>query len=199
MHYVPIHILAEILGCRVCSTMIALHHLTGCDSTSKFGGKSSALKPNAAHYLQNFGKDPNNTNLEMAEEFLVNVYKPGTKCKTLDELRYHLYHHGKKTILNLPPTSRAIGHIHRAFFGTYRQLHCLDRQQLYPQNFGYTESDGNLQPDRLLIPDNFPMPCTCTSCSTVFCSCRKLGIACCPYCKCKLLDETKCKNNPLNS
>ena len=113
--------------------MIALYHLTGCDSTSKCDGKSSALKSNAAHNLQNLGKDPNNINLEMAEEFLANVYKPGTKCKTIDELRYHLYYHSKKTILNLPPTSRAIeGYIRRALFGTNLQLHCLDRQQLDP-------------------------------------------------------------------
>ena len=127
-HYVRLHILAERLGHKVCKTMISVHHLTGCDSTSKFGGKSSALKSNAAHYLQNFGKDPNIINLEMAEEFLVNVYKPGTKCKTLDELRYNLYHHSKKTILNLPPTSHAIGHIRRAFFGTYLYTVTLLRQ-----------------------------------------------------------------------
>ncbi|XP_064105959.1 uncharacterized protein LOC135215330 [Macrobrachium nipponense] len=85
--YVPLHILAERLGHKFCSTMTALHHLTRCDSTSEFGGKSSALKSKAAHYLHNFGKDPNNINLEMAKEFLVNVYKPGTKCKTLVEFR----------------------------------------------------------------------------------------------------------------
>ena len=73
--------LAERLGCKVCTTKIAFHNLTGCDSTRKFGGISSTLKSNAARYLQNYGVDSNNIILQMAEEFLVNVYKPLTKCK----------------------------------------------------------------------------------------------------------------------
>lgn len=199
--YVPLHILAERLGHETCSTLIAVHHLTGCDSTSKFGTKASALKPKASKYLHNFGKDHNEIDLDMAEEYLCKVYKAGTTCKTLDELRYHLYHHSKKTILGLPPTSRAAeGHIRRAFFGTYQQLHCLDRPDLDPRNFGYIECDGNLQPDRLqsLLPEDFPMPCKCPSCATARCSCRKIDIGCCPYCKCKSQDAIKCKN-PLNN
>lgn len=73
-----------------------LHHLTGCDSVSKFGTKAAALKANPEHYLHDFGKDPNGIDFDLVEEFLVNVYKCGTNCKSMDELRYHLYHHSVK-------------------------------------------------------------------------------------------------------
>ena len=114
--------------------------------------------------------------MDMAERFLLNVYKPGTKCKTFDELRYQLYYQSKKTILSLPPTSRSVeGHILRAFYGTYLQLHCLENTNLDPRSFGYIEADENLYPDRfqLLLPEDFPVPCKCVSCATVRCSCRK--------------------------
>ena len=169
MRYIPLHTLADRLDTHVCKVLIPLHHLTGCDSTSKFGTKAAGLKANPGHYLCDFGKDPNDIDFGLVEEFLVNVYKSGTHCKSMDELRYHLYHHhSKKTILDLPPTSHSIkGHILRAFHGTYLRLHCLDRPQLDPQSFGFSQEDGIMQPDRLqiLLPDDFPMPCKCKSCA----------------------------------
>ena len=91
----------------------------------------------------------------------------------MDKLRYHVFHHSKKkkkkkkTPLNLPPTSRATkDHIIRAFYGTYLQLHCLEIVCLDPKNFGYSLADDILQPrrDQVLLPEDFPMPCKCTSC-----------------------------------
>ena len=151
----------------------------------------------ADHYLGHFGKDPNNTDLAMAEEFLVNVYKPGTKYKTLDELQYQLYYQSKKTILALPPSSRTVeGHILWSFFGTYMQIHCLESPLLSPINFGYMKSEGGLQPHKLqvLLPEDFPMPCSCIACATSRCCCRKVGMECCPCCDCKSVETPKCKN-----
>ena len=171
-----------------------MHHLPGCDSMSKFGTKAAALKADPVHYLSDFGKELNSINFILVEEFLVNVYKSGTSCRTMDELRYYLYHHSKRTILELPPTSRAVkGHVLRAFYGTYLQLHCLDNPQLDPRDFGYIEADSILEPDhcQILLPDDFAIPCNCSSCATKRCVCRKLDIRCCPYCKCQLKE---CKN-----
>ena len=194
--YIPLHSLADRLGTQICKVLIALHHLTGCDSTSKVGTKAAGLKANPGHYLCDFGKDPNDIDFGLVEEFLVNVYKSSRHSQSMDELRYHLYHHSKKTILDLPPTSRSIkGHILRAFYGTYLQLHCLDSPQLDPQSFGFSQVDGIMQPDRLqvLLPDDFPMPCNCTSCATKRCHCRQLDMTCCPYCGCQASNKG-CKN-----
>lgn len=106
--YIPLHVLAARLATDTCKVLIALNHLTGCDSTSKFGTKVAGLKANPCHFLQDFGKHPNDNDFVLVEEFLVNVYKPGTPNKTMDDLGYHVLHHNnnkKKTILDLPPTS----------------------------------------------------------------------------------------------
>lgn len=190
--FIPFHILAERLGTETCKVLVALHHLTGCDSTSKFGTKAAGLKANPDHYLQNFGKHPNEIDFLLTEEFLVNVYKSGTPCKTLDELRYYLFHHSKNTILDLLPSSHSIkGHILRAFYGTYMQLHCLEKVSLDPRNFGYSAADGILEPERrqVLLPDDFPMPCKCTSCATNRCLCRQHELMCCQYCRCQASDK----------
>ena len=190
--YIPLHVLAERLGRETCKVLVAMHHLTGCDSTSKFGTKASGLKANPHHYLKKFGKDPNEIEFALTEEYLVHVYKSGTSCKTLDELRYYLYHHSKKTILDLPPSSHAIkGHILRAFYGTYMELHCLEKVYLDPRNFGYNTADGILEPERhqILIPDDFPLPCKCISCATNRCICRQNEALCCQYCRCQAYDK----------
>ena len=82
----------------------------------------------------------------------------------MDELRYYLYHHSKKTILDLPPTSGATrGHILRAFDGTHLQLHCLDNPNLSPLDFGFKQNNGTFQPEGLdaLLPEDLPIPCKC--------------------------------------
>jgi len=128
----------------------------------------------------------------------VHVYqsKVPSDCQTSDRLRYHLFHHSSKTILNLPPTSRLTrDHIQRAVYGAQMQIHCLDNPQIDPKDFGFYEQDGLLRPvrDQILLPDDFPIPCKCTACTTKCCSCRKLDIRCCPDCKCQTSDKG-CKN-----
>ena len=103
-------------------------------------------------------------------------------------LRYHLYHHSKKTIVDLPPTScSGRGHILQAFYGTYLQLHCLDDAELNPCEFEIYQDDGALLPDikQALLSDDFPMPCRCTACATKRCPCRQNEIKYCPYCSCQ--------------
>ena len=64
----------------------------------------------------------------------------------MDELRYYLFLQSKKTILELPPTSRATkGQILRAFHGTYLQLHCLNGHSLDALEFGFYEDDRALE------------------------------------------------------
>ena len=118
--YIPLRALAMKVGTDKCKVLIALHHLTGCDSTSKFGTKAAGLKANPHLYIQNFAKHQSDIDFALTEEFLVNVFKSGTSCKTMDELNYPLFHHSKKrkkkTLFDLPPTSRATkGYILRRF------------------------------------------------------------------------------------
>ena len=75
----------------------------------------------------------------------------------MDELGYYLYQHGKNTIIELPPTSRATrGNILKAFYATHLQLHCLDNPNIVSPDFDFKQNNGTLQPDRLqaLLPED---------------------------------------------
>ena len=124
--YISVHRIGAIMGPIMCKVLPAGHQLSGCDTTSKFGTKQTALKVSPDHYLSEFGQDPNDIDLNLVEEYLVQVLKPGTPLKTLNDLRYHLYHHSKKTLDELPPTSQvAKEHILRPFYGTHIQVQDL--------------------------------------------------------------------------
>ena len=184
------------VGRECCKVILPLHHLTGCDSSSKFGTKAAGLKANPAQHLQQLGKDPANIDFVGVEHYLVNTFKSRTHCESMDQLRYYLYHHNKKTIVDLPPTSRSVRrHILRAFYGTYLQLHCLDNAELNPCEFVFYQDDGALLPDgkQALLPDDFPMLCRCTACATKRCPCRQNEIKGCPYCSCQATNKG-CRN-----
>ena len=120
----PLHTLAERMDSEICKVTLPLHHLTGCDSSSKFATKGAGVKANPSQHLHEFGKDAANIDFAGVEQYLVNFFKSGTHCESMDQLRYHLYHHSKKTIVDLPPTScSGRGHILQAFYGMYLQLH----------------------------------------------------------------------------
>ena len=155
--FLPVHVLAERLGESLCQVLVAVHTLTGCDYTSKFGTKHAGLNCVPVKFLTNFGTliGDQSESMANAEEFLVQVLKKGSSCKTLNELRHWLYCHGKNIQLEeLPPTSSsATYHILRAFHATYMQVSCLDdkRQLLDMTKFGYSDDDDCFVPTRLLV------------------------------------------------
>ena len=53
---IPIHILANKHGIDKCKCLLALHHLTGSDYTSKVGTKHSGLVANPSEYLNSFAE-----------------------------------------------------------------------------------------------------------------------------------------------
>ncbi len=195
--YIPVHIIANKIGQPLRRSLLALHMLTGTDCTSKFGTKAAALKAKPEMYLGEFGNDPDSIDFSRVEEFLVQVYKPGYSLKTMDEVRFNIYHQSKKSVVELPPTSNMTkAHILRAFYGTYIQHHCISGLQLKPEDFGYREEDGLLMPiqNHILLPDDFPRSCSCGKCATTKCICRMAGVACCSYCKCRTPGTEGCKN-----
>ena len=138
--------------------------LTGCDYTSKVGTKPPALKADPVNYLQNFGCSnlgPTDDEILKAEAYLVEVFKNGTSCTTMNELRDHLYHHSKcASIEQLPPTSHALkAHILRAYYGTYvlTTIQSDNRTMLNPLLYGYVEEDELLLPDMAFkcVPEEY--------------------------------------------
>jgi len=126
----PLHKLAEEIGSLTCKVLPAVLALI--------------LQANMVLnqlYLTEFGQD--HVGVEKVDEYLVQVLKPGTLIKTMNELRFHMYHHTKKSLSDLPPTSRATrSHIQRAFYGTYIFLHCLTGSSLDAKCHGFYSDDG---------------------------------------------------------
>lgn len=113
----PVHVIHKNMGQDLCSLLPAIHALSGSDYTRKVGTKKAALHIASRTYLENYGVSHDSEDvaksLKSAEEYLVQLLRKGSPCKSLDELRLWLYHHGKDTdIEDLLPTSRsAKGHL----------------------------------------------------------------------------------------
>jgi hypothetical protein len=171
----------------ICHVLPALHFLTGSDCTSKFGTKHAAIINTPNSYLANFGITGANNKysieeqIKLSEEYLVQVLKRGSHCKTMDELRLNIYTQSKNVSIDkLPPTSKSVKlHILRAFYHTHLYQNCLDDNinhiQLDPTHYGYEDAGDCLHPVRVttLFPDiNELVPsCSCLKCARESCLC----------------------------
>ena len=84
-----------------------------------------------------------------AEKYLVTVLKPNSPCKSMDDLRYHIYHRSKsQSFVDLPPTTfETKGHCLRAIYNTYQYIYAMVSESMPPLNpvhYGCEESDGLL-------------------------------------------------------
>ena len=138
-------------------------------------------------------------NIEMAEQYLVKVFKRSTNCKNFDELRIFSYHLKCALIDDLPPTSNTIKlHILRAYYIVYCHINCLEITvtSIDPKLFGFVEENDLLLPEKveILIPpvEEFSPNCTCKSCKINVCICFRNQIPCCKFCFCKI--NNTCNN-----
>ena len=91
---VPVHSLVDHMNVDVVDILPPVYALTGCDTTSKVGTKSAALKTvnECGYELCFFGKT------ELTGEIISNVEKFLLKCVSdqnldkSDDIRYELYH-----------------------------------------------------------------------------------------------------------
>ena len=74
----PMHVLHSSIGHEMCSVILRLHVLTGCDVKSKIGSKYGARNANPIDYLKAFGqsKDLCYEEAQKAESHLVKVLPP---------------------------------------------------------------------------------------------------------------------------
>ena len=55
IRFIPLYVRVNSVGQSMCNILPAVHALTGCDITSKFGTKSVALKADPTKFLIGFG------------------------------------------------------------------------------------------------------------------------------------------------
>ena len=200
-----INVLKQQLGPRVCTHILFMHAILGCDTTSRlYGiGKGAALKKFITNYdfreqATVFGTPSASTTDVVAagENALVCLYngKPG---EGLNSLRYDRFCEKVATSTShvqpqsLPPTSAAAKyHSLRVYYQVQQWKGTVD--DLLPQDWGWKECDGMFFPVQTDLP---PAPqellqvirCSCkTDCSSLRCTCKKHNIECsvaCSNCK----------------
>ena len=117
-------------------------------------------------------------------------------CVTFNELRFDIYRPQKTPYFKLPPSSHSLQqHLQHCFFIIRMAMNLLGNQfEIDPLEFGWTEVDGYIVPNKQLLPlSNFYLVhCGYMKKSKGCCSCTKQDVACTEFCKCK----GKCSNLP---
>ncbi|CAG9770134.1 unnamed protein product [Ceutorhynchus assimilis] len=192
--FIPVHLLAEVLGKSICGGLPAFHALTGCDTTNAFFkiGKKSAwqLFHRKNIDLQDFGKIIENS-INIGRKLIVHLYRK-EKCENLDEIRLMLTKEDtKKSAKELPPTEDS--------FKLHAQSHNGMREEMDPQDYGWMKNKDMLIPKfstKPPIPDEIrkliSLFCTEKNCNTTKCVCKTEGMFCSLECKCSM----SCTNSP---
>ena len=204
-HIWNIQAVKEHLGPEVCTHILFLHAILGCDTTSQLYsiGKGKSLKKFREN--NHFRSHAEVFNLPSAsieeisaagEQVLVTMYngKPG---ESLDFIRYKSFCEKVATSKShiqpqtLPPTSAAAKfHSLRVYYQILQWKGTGDR--FLPKEWGWRESEKRLVPittDLMPAPDDLLriIRCNCqTDCGTMRCTCRKHAIRCsivCGNCK----------------
>ena len=204
--FFPVHDFASDLDSDLFEVLPAITALTVCDTASKVGTKSRAVREGSDcyHLLHAFSKDA------LSDEIIADAEKFLLKCitkhdvDTFVELSFIVYHEKylEFDVERFPPTSDNITqHILRAYLQCY-----IWPRSAFPRNidldpleYGYRlTEDSDLVPiisAKSSIPSNFPQPCSCQKCGKAsLCKCRVLEIRCCQFCK---YDANARRKNPV--
>jgi hypothetical protein len=201
------------LGPDICSNILFIHALLGCDTTSRIHGlgKATGLKKfKASAYFKDqarlFSGDANAVSKEdviaAGERALVCLYS-GEKDESLNTLRYSRFCQKVSTgnaVLqpeNLPPTSAAASYHSQRVFLQVQQWKGID---LPPLEWGWQLKNGKFTPECTSLPPAHAsllemIRCGCKGdCRNNRCSCRKNNLKCSAACSgCK---GVNCTNAP---
>lgn len=202
----------ENLGDHSCS-ILAMHALSGCDTTSYPAGKGkvSALKAMRAvpgkllHIIGEEGATDSQIT-QAVRAFFLALYKQ-RRSVTLNAARYEIFRKSKTppALKTLPPTERNM-YLHGQRAHLQVQLwKAADRP--HPPALDITKFGWNLKEGEIVMPSLDASPvgppalldivsCCCKAglkpCTTGKCSCAAASLACTSYCFCKGSDGTCC-------
>ena len=192
----------EQLGPEVCSHILFLHAVLGCDTTSRlYGiGKGTSLKKfkSNRHFRDHTkvfdAQSASSQDVIVAEEqVLVSIYngKPG---EVLDSLRYKRFCEKVATSIShlqpqsLPPTSAAAKYHSLHVYFQVQQWKGSGEDELQPEQWGWKETEGGLMPIHTDLPPALDellrvIRYNCQSyCSSMRCTCKKHNVKCSPAC-----------------
>ncbi|XP_065184634.1 uncharacterized protein LOC135815285 [Sycon ciliatum] len=198
---VDISAVAEKLGAQVCSALLGLHAVTGCDSTSSFYriGKKKAwkvLKSKQSHQiaLAHMGDNfvlPVNLQKEV-EKYVCHLYGH-PELESINEARYKAFCSRSPPPAQLPPCADSLEqHVKRANYqaGVWKRALVASPDLPSISDHGWRVDDSNVMIMWGLLPPAPPelmaiIRCACaTGCSTRRCSCLQSSISCTDACQC---------------
>ena len=91
---------------------------------------------------------------ERAEQYLIKEEQPKSTRVTFNVLRFDMVRSHETPYVKLPPSSHSLqGHLQRCFFIIRMAMNLLDNQfEINPLEFGWTEVDGYIVPNKQLLP-----------------------------------------------
>lgn len=191
-----------------CCNILAMHALTGCDTTSyPFGkGKLSAVKLLSNVELECIGDSQFDRDvvLTAGRHFFCLLY--GSKpLLSMEELRYKNFSSKANIpkIRSLPPTGEALNkHILRCHLQVLLWKSAEDRcpPDVHIEDYGWSMNNQELEPDigvTTMAPPELMkvVACGCTTdtpCERNSCSCKTAGLSCTSFCKCQ--GQVVCRN-----
>lgn len=188
--------LSKVLGKAVTSNLVAMHALSGCDTTSAFYGigkkTSFATLGKHGYLLDSLGIefDPSEEVYRNTETFVVYCYSNGKgSATTVNTYRYMEFLRSEAKNQNIPPCQSTLRlHIQRANYQAAIWKRVLEPMAIIPSPIG-RGWDENLQP---VFLNEAPAPkklmelqvCTCKRGCCTSCRCKKNSLSCTPACGC---------------
>ena len=189
------------LGHELCNSILFIHAILGCDTTSHiFGiGKAASIKKfTSSQYFRDQAKVFND--IPGSKDDIITVGIRAIAClyngkpeDNLDSLRHKKFCEKVATKVShvlpqtIPPTSSAAKfHSLRVYFQIRQWKGMMDNMK--PEDWGWRNSDGSLVPvmtDLLPAPEDLlrVISCNChTDCSSFRCTCRKHDLECTAAC-----------------
>lgn len=190
--YIDIKDIASTLGFIPSQNLVAMHALTGCDTTSAFYGvgKQAAFTILLTHpsLLNDLGTsfDPSPEVYSHAEKFIILCYSKGkSSADSINSYRYQQF------LKNQRPNQNACWHsgtTSRANYQVAIWRRSTDGKHIVPSPVG-RGWNAEMQP---VLIDELPAPktllvlhtCRCTKGCSARCSCKKNNLNCTPGCGC---------------
>ncbi len=202
--YIPAHEIARSLGPLKSKSLPMFHAITGCDTTSSFGGKGKKSAwdtwlayPSVTDAFLTLSQMPETISdecLEKIERFIIVMYSRTCQQLSCDEARRDLFSRGK-SMDNIPPTSHAmLQHVKRSVL---QAGHCWVQSLVScpnlpsPSDWGWKVDESSIwRPFWTTLPEASKgcrelLRCGCKSQCANACGCASKDLKCTELCLCK--------------
>jgi hypothetical protein len=203
LRYLPIHLLATLLGSDRSCALPFFHAFTGCDTVSCFTGRGKKTAwetwnsfPEITTAFVKLSSEPADVQpfMPLLQRFVILMYDRSSSKASVNDLRKHLFTKKGRAMEGLPPTEAALlQHTKRAVYQSgYCWYQSLSAQQILPSpsEWGWVDDgSGQWMPLWTTLPDVAKccpelLKCSCKKGCGKRCKCAKAKTKCTALCQC---------------